>query len=97
MKRPKLQIALDHNTLASALADVKKIGEIVDVIEVGTILCLQEGSKPIECMRKMFPEKTIVADTKCADAGETVAGNVAQAGADFMTVICCASLATMQA
>ncbi|WP_029594297.1 orotidine 5'-phosphate decarboxylase / HUMPS family protein, partial [Enterococcus mundtii] len=29
--------------------------------------------------------------------GETVAGNVAQAGADFMTVICCASLATMQA
>ncbi|STD25904.1 3-keto-L-gulonate-6-phosphate decarboxylase UlaD [Enterococcus mundtii] len=97
MKRPKLQIALDHNTLASALVDVKKIGEIVDVIEVGTILCLQEGSKPIECMRKMFPEKTIVADTKCADAGETVAGNVAQAGADFMTVICCASLATMQA
>lgn len=25
MKRPKLQIALDHNTLASALADVKKL------------------------------------------------------------------------
>ena len=45
----------------------------------------------------MFPNKTIVADTKCADAGGTVARNVAQAGADFMTVICCATLPTMAA
>ena len=45
----------------------------------------------------MFPNKTIVADTKCADAGGTVARNVAQAGADFMTVICCATLPTMVA
>ena len=43
----------------------------------------------------MFPNKTIVADTKCADAGGTVARNVAAASADFMTVICCATLPTM--
>ena len=53
--------------------------------------------KAIRCLKRMFPNKTIVADTKCADAGGTVARNVAQAGADFMTVICCATLPTMAA
>ncbi|MDB1589695.1 3-keto-L-gulonate-6-phosphate decarboxylase UlaD [Enterococcus faecalis] len=97
MKRPNLQIALDHNRLEDALADCMKVGEIVDIIEVGTILCLQEGQKAIRYLKRMFPNKTIVADTKCADAGGTVARNVAQAGADFMTVICCATLPTMAA
>lgn len=97
MSKPKLQIALDHNDLEHALADIMKVGEIVDIIEVGTILCLQEGHKAISCIRSMFPEKTVVADTKCADAGGTVAKNVADAGADFMTVICCATIPTMQA
>lgn len=97
MSKPKLQIALDHNDLEHALADVVKVGDIVDIIEVGTILCLQEGHKAISCIRSMFPDKTVVADTKCADAGGTVAKNVADAGADFMTVICCATIPTMQA
>ncbi len=97
MSRPKLQIALDHNELEHALADVIKVGEIVDIIEVGTILCLQEGWKSISCIRSIFPDKIIAADTKCADAGGTVAKNVVNAGADFMTVICCASISTMEA
>lgn len=97
MMQPNLQIALDHNSLAEALEDVGKVGEIADAIEVGTILCLQEGKESIRCVRELFPEKQIVADTKCADAGKTVAKNVADAGADVMTVICCASLATMEA
>ena len=45
MKRPNLQIALDHNRLEDALADCMKVGEIVDIIEVGTILCLQRRPK----------------------------------------------------
>lgn len=97
MARPNLQIALDHNDLEGALSDIVKVGEIVDIIEVGTILCLQEGHKAISCIRSMFPEKRIVADTKCADAGGTVAKNVADAGADWMTVICCATIPTMEA
>lgn len=97
MTRPNLQIALDHNTLESALADVTKVGKIVDILEVGTILCLQEGNKAIRCIKEIFPEKKIVADTKCADAGGTVAKNVAESGADWMTVICCATLPTMKA
>ncbi|HCM90632.1 MULTISPECIES: 3-keto-L-gulonate-6-phosphate decarboxylase UlaD [Vagococcus] len=97
MTRPNLQIALDHNDLAFALADVVKVGEIVDILEIGTILCLQEGHQAISCIRSIFPNKKIVADTKCADAGGTVAKNVADAGADWMTVICCATIPTMEA
>lgn len=97
MSRPNLQIALDHNDLEHALGDVMKVGDVVDIIEVGTILCLQEGQKAICCIHSIFPDKKLVADTKCADAGGTVARNVANAGADWMTVICCATMPTMKA
>ena len=41
----------------------------MDVIEAGTVCLLQVGSELVEVLRSLFPEKTIVADTKCADAG----------------------------
>ncbi|MDF0478945.1 3-keto-L-gulonate-6-phosphate decarboxylase UlaD [Vagococcus sp. PNs007] len=97
MAVPNLQIALDHNELESAIQDVMKVGDIVDIIEVGTILCLQEGQKAIKCIRAMYPNKIIIADTKCADAGTTVAKNVAEGGANWMTAICSATLPTMEA
>lgn len=97
MALPKLQIACDHSDLPSALADIKNVGDVVDIIEAGTILMLQVGDESVKCFRAMFPEKTIVADTKCADAGTTVAGNCKKAGADYMTVICAATIPTMKA
>lgn len=97
MNRPNLQIALDHSNLPDALGDLKEVGDVVDIIEVGTILCLQAGETAIRCVRALYPENRIVADTKCADAGTTVAKNCQKAGADWMTVICCATLPTMKA
>ncbi|MGL4663315.1 MAG: 3-keto-L-gulonate-6-phosphate decarboxylase UlaD [Culicoidibacterales bacterium] len=97
MARPNLQIALDNSTIASAVASIREAGPVVDIVEVGTILCLQEGCEAIKVMRAMFPEKIIIADTKCADAGGTVAKNCKDAGADWMTVICAATLPTMKA
>ncbi|NME48230.1 3-keto-L-gulonate-6-phosphate decarboxylase UlaD [Enterococcus gallinarum] len=97
MSLPKLQIACDHSELSSALADVKHVGDVVDIIEAGTILLLQEGKKVLRYFRALYPDKRIVADTKCADAGGTVAKNCADAGADYMTVICTATIPTMKA
>ncbi len=57
MSRPNLQIALDHNDLEHALGDVMKVGDVVDIIEVGTILCLQEGQKAIRCIHSIFQTK----------------------------------------
>ena len=97
MTRPNLQVALDHSDLPSAIEAIKAVGDIVDIIEVGTILILQAGHQAVTCIRAMYPDKTIVADTKCADAGGTVAENVQKAGADWTTVICCATIPTMKA
>ena len=97
MTRPNLQVALDHSDLPSAIKAIKTVGDSVDIIEVGTILILQAGDQAVRCIRAMYPDKTIVADTKCADAGGTVAENVQKAGADWTTVICCATIPTMKA
>ncbi|MCX2456241.1 3-keto-L-gulonate-6-phosphate decarboxylase UlaD [Lacticaseibacillus nasuensis] len=97
MTKPNLQVALDNNTLASALADVREVGPIVDIVEAGTILILQEGDQAVKALRALFPNKTVIADTKCADAGGTVAKNMADAGADWMTCICSATIPTMKA
>lgn len=97
MAKPLLQIACDHNDLPSALADIRAVGDVVDILEVGTILLLQEGDKAVKCFRALYPNKLVVADAKCADAGGTVAKNLASAGANFMTCICCATIPTMKA
>ena len=97
MALPNLQIALDNNTLSDALKSALSVGSEVDIIEAGTILCLAEGMEAVRCLRALFPNKIILADTKCADAGGTVAKNCALAGADWMTVICSATIPTMKA
>lgn len=94
-EQTKITGALDHNDLEQALADVFQVGDIVDIIEIGTILCLQEGAKPsavfVACSRKQL---LLIQNVRMP---ETVAKNVTDAGADFMTVICCATLPTMEA
>ena len=97
MAKPNLQIACDYNDLPSALADLKNVGDAVDIIEAGTILLLQGGQEVVKSFRALYPDKIIVADTKCADAGGTVAKNCADAGADWMTCICSATIPTMKA
>ena len=97
MSVPLLQIALDNITLSGALKSAKAVGDEVDIIEAGTILCLAEGMEAVRCLRALYPEKIILADTKCADAGGTVAKMCTNAGADWMTVICSATIPTMKA
>lgn len=96
MSRPLLQLALDHTSLAPALADVKKFKDHVDIIEAGTILCLSEGLNALRSIRPLIEGKIMVADWKVADAAETLAKQAFDAGANFMTIICAAPLATME-
>ncbi len=92
---PKLQIALDNTDLASALESVKSVGDIVDVIEVGTILYVAEGSEAVRKLRSLYPDKIILADIKAADAGSILAKICFDAGATWMTTICCSDINTM--
>ena len=97
MSKPLLQVALDHTDINSALKAIRILAGEVDVIEAGTILCYAEGAGAVGILRALYPEQTILADLKAADAGSTVAEIVFSKGADWMTVICCAPYATMEA
>lgn len=97
MGLPNLQVALDNSDLSTAIRDAVAVGEVVDIIEAGTVCLLQVGSEMIEVLRTLYPDKIIVADTKCADAGGTVAKNCAERGANWMTCICSATIPTMKA
>ncbi|HEY2454846.1 MAG TPA: 3-keto-L-gulonate-6-phosphate decarboxylase UlaD [Scandinavium sp.] len=96
MSRPLLQLALDHTELKHALHNVDLLIGHVDIIEAGTILCLNEGRQAVRRLRERCPDKIIVADWKVADAGETLAQQAFSAGANWMTVICAAPLATVE-
>lgn len=96
MSRPLLQLALDHTSLEAAQRDVALLQDHVDIVEAGTILCLTEGLSAVKALRAQCPEKIIVADWKVADAGETLAQQAFSAGANWMTIICAAPLATVE-
>lgn len=96
ISRPLLQLALDHINLQTAQRDVALLRDHVDIVEAGTILCLTEGLGAVKALRDQCPNKIIVADWKVADAGETLAQQAFGAGADWMTIICAAPLATVE-
>ena len=68
MSRPLLQLALDHSSLEDAQRDVMLLKDSVDIVEAGTILCLNEGLGAVKALREQCPNKIIVADWKVADA-----------------------------
>ena len=63
MNKPLLQIALDNFTLEDALRCLENgMPEVVDIIEVGTMLIQSEGFRVINIIRAFCPGKLIVAD-----------------------------------
>jgi len=97
VETPKLQLALDTLDLPSALAPLQKSAPYLDVIEVGTILCLSEGMQAVRTIRSLFPEKTILADVRIAEAGGLISKIAFEAGANWVSVVSGASLNTVKA
>ena len=98
MKRPLLQVALDNLSLEDALDSLKSgVDEVVDIIECGTILIGAEGKRVIGLVRKLYPDKLLVADFKIADSGRVMGGMILDGHPDLMTVICSAHPSTMKA
>ena len=83
----ELQLALDDMTLDEALALVKSVQAHVDIIEVGTPMVMEYGMAPVRELKKLFPDKKVLADLKIMDAGEYEAEVALRAGADYITVL----------
>ena len=85
---PVLQIALDLMNLGRSVDIAKEaVAGGVDWIEVGTPLIKSEGAEAIRAMRREFPGKKIIADTKTMDVGSFEVEIAAKAGADIITVM----------
>lgn len=94
MSLPMLQVALDNQSMASAYETTRLIAEEVDIIEVGTILCVAEGVRAVRDLKALYPHKIVLADAKIADAGKILSRMCFEANADWITVICCADINT---
>lgn len=93
MSLPMLQVALDNQSMSSAYETTRLIAEEVDIIEVGTILCVAEGVRAVRDLKALYPHKIVLADAKIADAGKS-SRMCFEANADWVTVICCADINT---
>lgn len=96
MARPMIQLALDFTTTASALRIAVLASEAVDIIEIGTPLNKAEGMYPVRAIREVCPDKVVLADIKTPDVGGLEAQLAFDAGADIMTVIGGAAIATVR-
>src|SRR5512133_558142 len=93
---PMLQLALDYISLPKAIVMASLVAPEVDIIEIGTPLCNAAGLDAIRAIREICPDKLILADFKAPDVGGLEATMAFDAGADMMTVIGGATLATVE-
>ncbi|WP_204276679.1 orotidine 5'-phosphate decarboxylase / HUMPS family protein, partial [Klebsiella aerogenes] len=80
----------DNLSMAAAYDTTRLIAAEVDIIEVGTILCVAEGVRAVRDLKALYPDRIVLADAKIADAGQILARMCFEAHADWITVICCA-------
>ena len=83
-----LQIALDFIDIDDAIKIVNQVKDFEnEIIEIGTPLLKATGIEGIKKIRKIVPDKIVLADTKTADAGD-VEVEIAKLGeANIMTVL----------
>jgi 3-hexulose-6-phosphate synthase / 6-phospho-3-hexuloisomerase len=97
MSKVRLQVALDFVDLSRALPVAESaLAGGADILEAGTPLIKSEGLDAVRELRSRFPDATVLADTKTADAGKIEAEAAAKAGANLMTVLGTADAATIR-
>jgi len=92
----KLQLALDFTELDSAMAVARQASEYVDFLEAGTPLIKSVGLDSVRALKRVFPDKVIVADLKTMDTGFLEAEMAIKAGADIISVLAVADDKTIQ-
>ena len=85
---PALQVALDLHQLGRALVIAKEAVEGgADWLEAGTPLIKSEGAEAVRALKREFPDKKIIADTKTMDVGGYEVEIMSKAGADVVTIM----------
>ena len=94
---PVLQVALDLMQLNRSIVIAHEaVDGGADWIEAGTPLIKSEGAEAVRALRREFPNRKIIADTKTMDVGSFEVEIMAKAGADIVTVLVLADDATIE-
>ncbi len=92
-----LQIAVDTLSLEEMLALAEKLGDAVDIYEVGTPAIMRDGMLPVRLLKEKHPGMTVLADAKIVDGGRLECEDACRAGADIVTVLAVSDDATISA
>ncbi|HXW85993.1 MAG TPA: orotidine 5'-phosphate decarboxylase / HUMPS family protein [Candidatus Bathyarchaeia archaeon] len=93
----KLQISFDMTDLDKALDIAATVAPYAHRFEVGTLLLHSAGIVAIERFKKMFPDKSLLADIKLVDRPKEIVTLLGQTGVDWITVLAGASRDTIHA
>lgn len=93
----RLQLAVDLTSIEDFALVLGPLLPLVDILEAGTPLIKKYGLDSVRGLRSLAPNHLLVADMKAMDAGGLEAEMAFAAGADMMTVLACASDATVSA
>ncbi len=92
----KLQLAIDLLDVKAVKTLLEEVIDLIDIVEIGTPLILQEGMKIVTEIKRNYPTVTLLADLKIVDAGAIEAQIGFDAGADIITVLGLAHDVTIQ-
>lgn len=92
----KMQFAMDVRTIKEALELCEQVADYVDILEVGSPLIVSEGVHAVKAVKEAYPNKLVLADTKCCDGGYQIAGYAYDAGADIATMMAVATDMSVQ-
>jgi 3-hexulose-6-phosphate synthase/6-phospho-3-hexuloisomerase len=87
LRKPRLQVALDVESIDNALLISKEVAPFIDILEAGTPLIKSEGVRAIYSLKNAHPDKLVCADLKTADAGYLEVKMAAKAKADIVTIL----------
>lgn len=91
----RIQLALDGD-LTSSLSALHQCVDLVDIVEVGTLLILREGLSAVGIVRALAPRHPILADVRIAEAGGAIARLAFDRGASWVSMVASASAATVR-
>lgn len=83
----KLQISFDMSDLDKALEIALGVAPYATLLEVGSLLLYKYGIAAVEKFKEACPNNQIVADAKIIDRAKESVSLIAQAGADWITVM----------
>lgn len=83
----KLQVSFDLIDLQKALDIAAKVAPYATILEIGSLLLYKYGTQSVEAFRKEFPNATLLVDAKISDRAKEAVTTLAQAGADWITVM----------